>query len=199
MTTRAWDAANYDGAWDRMRARGVDLHGEVDFLERLFAREVFVASDPILDAGCGTGRVAIELARRGHEVVGTDVDTGMLAEAARKAPEIEWHLGNLADIDLGRSFAAVAMAGNVILFVEPADRPAVIANMSTLLRDGAVLVAGFQLSRSGGRRVTVDEWDRWTSANGLVLIERFATWAEDEWTNEADYAVSVHRKESCHH
>ena len=40
----------------------------------------------VLDAGCGTGRVAIELAGHGIEVVGVEVDASMLAGASRGRP-----------------------------------------------------------------------------------------------------------------
>ena len=48
----------------------------------------------ILDIGCGTGRHAVELARRGYRVTGVDISSGMLAEAERAASEagvkVEW-------------------------------------------------------------------------------------------------------------
>lgn len=48
----------------------------------------------ILDMGCGTGRHAIELAKRGMHVTGVDLSTGMLDEARRKADAagvgVEW-------------------------------------------------------------------------------------------------------------
>jgi SAM-dependent methyltransferase len=43
------------------------------------------AGDPVLDLGCGTGRVALELAHYGHDVTGLDSDTELLAELARRA------------------------------------------------------------------------------------------------------------------
>lgn len=50
-----------------MAATGADVHGEATFVRAY-------APASVLDAGCGTGRVAIELARHGIEVVGVDVD-----------------------------------------------------------------------------------------------------------------------------
>jgi cyclopropane fatty-acyl-phospholipid synthase-like methyltransferase len=48
----------------------------------------------ILDMGCGTGRHAVELARRGYQVTGVDISSGMLAEAKKAAQEakvkVEW-------------------------------------------------------------------------------------------------------------
>ena len=43
------------------------------------------AGDPVLDLGCGTGRVALELAHYGHDVTGLDSDPELLAELARRA------------------------------------------------------------------------------------------------------------------
>ncbi len=55
---------------------------EVDFIEELFAPP---ATARILDLGCGTGRHAVELARRGYAVTGVDLSAGMLAQAAAAA------------------------------------------------------------------------------------------------------------------
>lgn len=55
---------------------------EVDFLLRLFALPVGSA---VLDMGCGTGRHALELAKRGYRVTGVDLSEGMLAVARAKA------------------------------------------------------------------------------------------------------------------
>src|SRR5947208_5647921 len=76
---------DYDAQYRARESAGQNVHGEADFVESFHPKSV-------LDAGCGTGRVAIELARRGIEVVGVDLDPGMLSTAARKAPHLEWHL-----------------------------------------------------------------------------------------------------------
>ena len=57
---------------------------EVDFLvEELRLKP----GATILDVGCGTGRHAIELARRGYMVTGVDLSSGMLAEAKKCGQE----------------------------------------------------------------------------------------------------------------
>src|SRR5579863_6979176 len=73
--------ASYDDAWKRLEAGGHNPHGEADFV-------VSLRPTSVLDAGCGTGRVAIELARRGLDVVGVDLDPVMLRQAEAKAPEL---------------------------------------------------------------------------------------------------------------
>src|SRR3982075_3136641 len=56
----------YDARYDERARAGENVHGEADFVMRLTPASV-------LDAGCGTGRVARELARRGVDVVGVDL------------------------------------------------------------------------------------------------------------------------------
>ena len=73
----------------------------------------------VLDAGCGTGRVAIELARRGVPVVGVDRDASMLATARSRGPSVTWIQADLTTLDLGQVFDLVVMAGNVPLFTPP--------------------------------------------------------------------------------
>ena len=68
----------YDARWRTLAARGANVHGEADLVEALLREE---GGTRVLDAGCGTGRVAIELARRGFSVVGMDADAPMLAAA----------------------------------------------------------------------------------------------------------------------
>src|SRR5690349_18105838 len=100
-----WDGDEYQARFDALAAGGVDVHGEAAFVSSL---EPTPAS--VLDAGCGTGRVAIELARRGMHVVGVDVDASMLGAARRAEPAVEWIEHDVASLDLGRAFDVVLMA-----------------------------------------------------------------------------------------
>ncbi len=160
------------------------MHGEADFLRRYELRSV-------LDAGCGTGRVGRELARRGLDVVGVDLDDAMLATARRKAPHLEWHHADLATVDLARTFDAVVAAGNVMIFLTPGTEAEVLANVARHLRKGGLLVAGFQLRRVG---LTTQRYDVLASAAGLELAERYTTWERGDWVADGGYAVSVHHR-----
>jgi 2-polyprenyl-3-methyl-5-hydroxy-6-metoxy-1,4-benzoquinol methylase len=174
--------ADYDHRWKQMAAAGLSVHGEADFICGL---------DPVsvLDAGCGTGRVAIELAARGIDVAGVDLDRPMLEQARAKAPQLPWIEANLAQVDLGRQFDVVAMPGNVMIFVQPGTEAAVVANMADHIVAGGALVAGFEL----GRGYDIDQYDADCRAAGLVSAARFATWDAAPWQVGATYAVSIHR------
>ena len=184
LQTRNVSGDDYDATYRRREAAGENVHGEADFIEALGPRSV-------LDAGCGTGRVGRELARRGLEVVGVDIDPEMLATAKRAAPGVEWLVADLATVDLERTFEAVVMAGNVMIFVAPGSEGDVLENMARHLADGGLLVAGFQLQAG---RLSVAQYDELAAAAGLELADRWATWDRKAWRADGDYAVSVHRE-----
>lgn len=180
-----WDGDEYQARFDSLAASGVDVHGEATFvltLERV--------PESVLDAGCGTGRVAIELTRRGLSVVGVDVDESMLAAAARAEPAIEWIRHDLASLDLGRTFDVVVMAGNVPLFTPAGTHAALVAGCARHVGAGGRLVAGFQLDRG----YALADYDAQCEAAGLVLAERYGTWDREPFAPGGNYAVSVHRR-----
>lgn len=176
-----WDGEGYQRRLEE-RLAGEDPHGEVRFVERY-------APGSVLDAGCGTGRVAIELARRGHEVVGADVSESMLATARRLGPTVRWVCCDLAELDLDRRFDVVVMAGNVPLFTPPGTTAGVVAGCARHLAPDGVLVTGFQLTKD----YELATYDAEAAAVGLVVAERYATWDLDPFEDGSDYAVSVHR------
>ena len=176
----------YDATYECRAAAGENVHGEADFVERF-------APASVLDAGCGTGRVGRELARRGLEVVGVDLDPAMLATARRKAPRVDWRQADLATVDLAVSFDAAVMAGNVMIFLAPGSEPAVVANIARHLKPGGLLIAGFQIIPD---QLTIERYDEIAGLAGLALAERWSTWDRDAWDASHDYAVSVHRRDT---
>jgi SAM-dependent methyltransferase len=185
MTTR-WGSgdrpsgSDYDDRWAALAAAGEDPHGEATFVASLGPASVF-------DAGCGTGRVAIELDHRGVDVVGVDLDPGFIDRARVKAPSIDWRHADLATVELGREFDVVVAAGNVMIFLSPGTEGAVLANFARHLAPGGRVVTGFQIERG---RLALAEFDQLAATAGLSVINRFATWAADPYEG-GDYAVSL--------
>lgn len=182
------DLDEYDTRWDRLAAEGHHVHGEADLVTSFSPRDV-------LDAGCGMGRVAIELDRRGVDVVGADLDPDLLDRARRRAPHVEWVVADLAELDLGREFDVVVMAGNVLPFADPDVRPSVVDTLARHLRPGGRLVAGASLRPDWPG---VADHERWCVAAGLSLEHRFAGWDRSAWVDQpsapAEYVVTVHRR-----
>jgi SAM-dependent methyltransferase len=166
-----------------MAAAGKDPHGEAGFVGAF-------GPGSVLDAGCGTGRVGVELARRGIDVVGVDADPEMIQAARAKAPGLAWVVADLAGLDLARRFDVVLLAGNVVPYVAPESRAAAMDACARHLEPGGRLVAGFAL-RDGWP--TLADYDSWCGAAGLALADRFGTWDREPLGAGPDYAVSVHR------
>jgi SAM-dependent methyltransferase len=179
------DLEEYYSRWNRLESAGQSAHGEADFIESLHPTSV-------LDAGCGMGRLAIELARRGIDVVGVDLDDDLLAFARRSEPSIHWVHADLATMRLDRRFAMVAMPGNVMIFCRPGDRRAIVRNATAHLEAGGLLVAGFTIER-GRDALTLVAYDDLCAACGLERVQRWSTWHGDPYRGDV-YAVSVHRR-----
>jgi SAM-dependent methyltransferase len=192
MATNRWmerDAprgALYDQRFEDLAASGADVHGEAALVHSY-------GPVSVLDAGCGTGRVAMELDRRGHHVVGVDLDVAMLEAARTKAPQLSWIEGDLADEQLvfDRQFDVVVMAGNVLIFTSPGTEGKVLSNMAAHLVPGGRLIAGYSL-RPGGFSVATH--DDLASRAGLILEDRWSTWDRETFDRASTYAVSVHRR-----
>lgn len=181
-----WDSVDsdtYDSKWTDLEAAGQNAHGEADFVSRFSPRSV-------LDAGCGSGRVAIELARRGCDVVGVDLDEPFIDAARAKAPELDFRLDDLASVQVGRTFDVIVMAGNVMIFVAPGTEEQVVANMAAHLNPGGRLIAGFQLDHS----LSADAYGAAAIGAGLESEEHWSTWDGAAADASSNYTVFVHRK-----
>jgi SAM-dependent methyltransferase len=165
-----------------LAASGVDMHGEAAYVDALLQ-----PGASVLDAGCGTGRVAIELAARGHRVTGVDSDASMLA-VAQQANSVTWGLADLFSFDLEERFDLVVAAGNVMVFLAPATEAEVVRRLAHHLLPGGLLVSGWRTDR-----LAATQYDVWARAAGLQQVARHATWSADAWRDDADWCVAVDR------
>ncbi|MFD3655295.1 class I SAM-dependent methyltransferase [Streptomyces sp. NPDC058620] len=186
----------YAQRFARLAESGHDIHGEAAFCAALLK-----PAARILDAGCGTGRIAIRLAELGHYCTGVDVDSSMLAVARRDAPTQEWLYGDLARLDtlgLNPGFDLVLAAGNVIPLLTPGTESVVVRQLAAALRSDGLLVTGMGLDAAhlplSEPPVTLTEFDHWCTQAGLALRQRYATWSGDPYYQGCGYAVSVHSR-----
>jgi SAM-dependent methyltransferase len=191
----------YAGRFAALAASGADVHGEASY-----AASLVPPPARVLDAGCGTGRVAARLAELGYDCTGVDVDPSMLAVARREHPGPVWVLADLADLaDLGGldeagavvagGYDLVLAAGNVIpLLAEGALQPTV-AELARVLAPSGLLVCGFGLDAARlppGCPVTpLSAYDRACDVAGLAPVRRLASWDGVPYDG-GGYAVSVH-------
>ncbi len=201
MSTR-WRAIARDGAGDdyaaayaaRFRAlaeRGDDVHGEAGLVTALRP-----APARVLDAGCGTGRVAVRLHELGYDVTGVDVDESMLAQARAAAPALDWRHADLAALDLGASYDVVVVAGNTLPLLDDGDLAPACARLAAHTAPGGMLVTGFGLDADhlpGDCPVTpLADVDAAMAAAGLAPADRWGTWTADPFDPAAGYVVATY-------
>ena len=101
-----------------------------------------IHGDPVLDVGAGTGRVALDLARRGHRVTALDSEPALREELVRRTGDLELDtvLADARDFELGRQFALCIVPMQTIQLLGGGDgRSAFLRCARRHLRDGAVL------------------------------------------------------------
>ena len=113
----------------------------------------------VLDVGCGTGVLAREALRRvGPEgqVVGLDLNEGMLAVAARAEPKIEWRQGDAASLPFKDASFDVVVSQFALMYFP--DRVACLNQMwRTLASAGHLAVAVWApIDRARGYQILVD-------------------------------------------
>jgi SAM-dependent methyltransferase len=170
-----------------MAAAGDDLDGEARLVDAMAPRQA-----RILDAGCGPGRVGAALHRAGHVVFGVDVDPVLIAAAEEDHPGPTWLVGDLAELDLPArgiddGFDVIVAAGNVMAFLAPSTRRAVLERLRAHLRGDGRLVVGF----GAGRDYGFDEFRADCEAAGLRTQLELATWDLRPAGPDAEFLVAI--------
>jgi ubiquinone/menaquinone biosynthesis C-methylase UbiE len=140
-------------------AENEDMTADLGLYSTLAAQ----TGDPILDIGCGTGRVTLHLAMEGHRVAGLDTSLAMLERGRRKLKNridlhdlVTFHEGDALDYPLPDRYALILLAYNGLMhFRTPADQQAVLRHLSTFLKDEGQLV--IDLPNAGEAFATLDD------------------------------------------
>lgn len=97
---------------------------------------------PVLDLGAGTGRVAADLAARGHEVVALDTDPELLAALAERAPTVTTVTADAREFDLGATFSLILAPMQLVQILGGRDgRAAMLDRVRAHLEDGGLFAA----------------------------------------------------------
>lgn len=123
---------------------------------------------PVLDAGCGAGRMTRYLADRGCDVRGVDLSPGMVEMACRAHPDLEFTVASLTDLPFPDDHFAGVVLWYSAIHTPPPGQPRVFAEVSRVLRPGGHLVVAFQ-SGEGVRDVS----EAYRKYGHEVRLERF--------------------------
>ncbi len=120
-----------------------DWPGEIDFYEAL-ALQAHAQGQAVLEVGCGTGRVAIRLAKLGVDIVGLDLSPAMLVLAREKSAamaNVRWIQDDMTSFNLGETFGLVIIPAHSFQFMlTPADQLACFENIIGHLAPGGTIV-----------------------------------------------------------
>jgi SAM-dependent methyltransferase len=203
-----WDeyAQFYD--WENARTFG---RRDVAFWRTLALK----AGGPVLELGCGTGRLALPLARAGVDVVGIDRSESMLARARRRvlraklAQRIRLIRGDIRHLPFGGRRPAtfplvIAPYGVLQSLLREADLATTLASVRGVLRPGCTfgleLVADLPSWREYRKRVSLEGWRRRPGGGHVTLVEsvrqdpaRRLTYFDQEFTERRGRERRVHR------
>lgn len=160
----------------RDMARHYDLHGwdwyarlaGPRLVELLRSRGVGPGAS-VLDAGCGTGSLALLLAEAGYRVTAFDLSPAMIARAKTKsgADAVDWRTGDLTSFDFGATFDAAVSVADVLNHLESLDEwESAFQRLRAHLRPGGVLVADVMTCRG----LTQLDGQSVQERNGTTLI-----------------------------
>ncbi|HEX6584750.1 MAG TPA: class I SAM-dependent methyltransferase [Thermoleophilaceae bacterium] len=164
-------------------------HGSYDADLPLWRELAAVAGGPVLDLGAGTGRVAVDLAARGHDVVALDTDAELLAELAARAPSVATVEADARSFALGSEFALIIAPMQLVQIIGGHDgRVAMLERVHAHLGAGGAFAAALAEPRAAIPDDAASpplpdmlERDGWvfssqpvsvSEADGSVIIER---------------------------
>lgn len=149
--------------------------------------------DPILELGCGTGRLLLPLVLQGHTITGVDISPALLAIAASKLQAlgrptaVELVQADLRSVALPRrDYAFAFCASNTLMHLaDPAAQMQALRNAHSHLRPGGALLLDLfnpdvaRLAAVDGVQELADRWqDEESGAHVLKWVVRSMDWAE---------------------
>ena len=192
-----------------------DWPGEIDFYRSMLA-EVKQRGGSVLEVGCGTGRVLMQLARAGISMVGMDFSPAMLEAARLKSQgllNVRWVVGDMLAFELGEKFDLIIIPGHSFQFMlTPEDQLACLTCISRHLTPSGKLVVhvnhddhswlgglidqgpAFKLKgeyRQHSGKGTVRAWVAWSYQDDTQTAS-----AVDAWEFVGEDGVVLERKES---
>lgn len=186
----------YADRFERMHTDGTDMEGEARLVDAMAPRGAAV-----LDAGCGTGRVAAALHRMGHRAIGVDKDAGLVRLARSRYQGVPYLTCDLILLERDvlvaaggpETFDIIVLPGNVVVYLAPGTEQDVLAVLAGLLKPAGRIVAGFATDREySPADLRAD-----AEALGLTVEHQFATWDLDPYTEMSGWVVTVLRRPSA--
>lgn len=102
-----------------------------------------IPGGPLCDLGCGPGHVAAYFGSSGVDVVGVDLSPGMIAEAKRRYPSIDFQVGDMLDLKMGTGSLGGIVAFYSIIHLRREMLQEAFREMHRVLRPGGLVLTSF--------------------------------------------------------
>lgn len=100
---------------------------------------------PVLDLGCGPGRITAHLAALGLDARGIDLSPAMVEQARARHPGLDFRVGQITALDLPADSAAGLVAWYSLIHIPPAEHPGVLRGFRRILTPGGLLLVAFHV------------------------------------------------------
>jgi SAM-dependent methyltransferase len=148
--------------------------GILEILERSGIRDGLV-----VDLGCGTGLLARELIDAGYGVFGVDISEAMIEIARRRAPEAEFRVGSLFEVEIPRCEAVTAISEVLNYLFDPENEARGLGRVFRRVHDGLAPGGVFVFDVLGPGQVPLG-----AKARGFRAGEDWAVLSEREEDHE---------------
>ena len=158
---------------------------EADFLEAAMRQYAHSGGQRVLEPACGSGRLLIELARRGYEVTGFDLSERMIDFARCRLGEA----GVEGDLSVGRMEAfryprrfdmAFCLVSSFKYLLTEDDAHAHLRCMAEALESGGIYALGLHLSEYGDDQISRERWVG--RRDGIEVVCNIQGWPADPRT-----------------
>ncbi|RFC77816.1 class I SAM-dependent methyltransferase [Streptomyces sp. AcE210] len=143
---------------------------------------------PVVDVGCGTGRITGHLRKLGLDAFGIDLSPGMIDVARRDQPGVRFDLGSMTDLTLADASVTGLVAWYSLIHIPDDDISSVLTHFRRVLRPGGPLLLSFHVG-DGSKMKT----EGYGGHPMKVYVHRRQHDQMIEWLNEADFAVEAHK------
>ena len=172
-------------AYGHVAERYIDLFDTIDAVKdvdlALIERHLTACTGPVLDLGCGPGRLTDHLRTRGVDAIGIDVVPAFVHHARETYPDSRYGLGSIRNLAAPDRSVAGAVAWYSLIHTAPDDLDPMLDEIRRVLAEGAPFVVGFfdadeleafdhKVARAW--RWPADEFSARLAAAGFTEIER---------------------------
>jgi ubiquinone/menaquinone biosynthesis C-methylase UbiE len=162
----------------------------------LFAELVHTAGGgPVVDVGCGPGRITAHLHGLGLDAFGIDLSPAMIDIARRDHPGLRFEVGSMTDLDVADASVTGLVAWFSLIHIPDDEIPTVLAHFHRVLRPGGPLLLAFHVGDGqvlktqgyGGHPMNVhvhrrppDRVTAWLRAAGFTIEAQMLHWPDEK-------------------